>query len=122
LHPRIEQFLTLLLHFAEGDYSSALESGGAIFSNFIDPEGRFYWVRHLGKMGDVDRALSELERVVADGYFCASTFASDPWLAALRTRPEFEAIQRDATERRARAVAVFREAGGPQLLGDEEIA
>jgi hypothetical protein len=73
-------------------------------------------------MGEVDRALGELQRVVAGGYFCASTFALDPWLAPLRVRPEFEAIQREANQRRAGALAVFREAGGSQLLGDEEAA
>jgi serine/threonine protein kinase/tetratricopeptide (TPR) repeat protein len=122
MHARIAQFLRLLLNFAKGQHAKALEEGGTMFSDFTDPEGRYYWVRHLSQMGELDRALSELPRVIAGGYFCASTLAADPWLAPLRTRREFDAIRRDAIERRNDALAAFRDSGGSELLGAEEAA
>jgi hypothetical protein len=93
-----------------------------MFADFIDPEGRFYWVRQLSHLGEVDVALNELRRVVAGGYFCAPSLSTDPWLAALRSRPEFEAIRRDAEQKRQGALAAFREAGGQELLGADEPA
>jgi TolB-like protein/predicted Ser/Thr protein kinase len=120
MHARIAQFLRILLLEAEGQRALLLEEGRTMFADFIDPEGRFYWARHLNQMGELDLGLGELRRAVAGGYFCASTLRTDPWLAALRARPEFEEIRRDAEERRRGALAAFREAGGAELLDADE--
>jgi hypothetical protein len=120
LHPRIAQFLRMLLLMAEGDGGAFLEEGRQIFRDFIDPEGRFYWVRYLAQVGELDTALKELQRVVAGGYYCASSFAADAWLEPLRSRPEFAAILRDAGQRRREALHVFQACGGNELVGAEE--
>ena len=122
MHPRIARFLQFLLHFAEGRTAAAYEEATPLFADFIDPEGRFYWVRHLSQMGRLDQALSELQRTVAGGYFCAPSLAIDPWLAPLRSQPQFEGIRREAEQRRQSALAAFRNAGGPKILGDSEPA
>jgi hypothetical protein len=97
-----------------------LEEGRELFADFVDPEGRFYWVRHLAQIGEVDSALRELQGVVSSGYFCPFALQKDAWLEPLRSRTEFEVILQDAGQRRRDAVAVFRDAGGPELLGAEE--
>lgn len=120
LHPRIAQFLRMLILIAEGNGRVFLEEGREIFVNFTDPEGRFYWVRYLAQVGEVEAALEELRGVVAGGYYCASTLSVDPWLDPLRSLPEFEAILRDATQRRGEALEVFRVSGGKELIGVDE--
>jgi serine/threonine protein kinase/tetratricopeptide (TPR) repeat protein len=122
MHPRIARFLQFLLHIAEGRNAAAFEEGAPMFADFIDPEGRFYWVRHLSQMGKLDLALSELQRAVAGGYFCAPSLVTDPWLAPLRSHPRFEGIRREAEQRRQSALAAFRNSGGPEILGDTEPA
>jgi TolB-like protein/predicted Ser/Thr protein kinase len=122
MHPRIARFLQFLLHFAEGRTAAAYEEAAPMFADFIDPEGRFYWVRHLSQMGRLDQALSELQRAVAGGYFCAPSLAIDPWLAPLRSQPQFEGIRREAEQRRQSALAAFHNAGGSKILGDSEPA
>jgi hypothetical protein len=114
--------MQFLLHFAEGRNAAAFEEAAPLFADFIDPEGRFYWVRHLSQMGRLDQALSELQRAVAGGYFCAPSLATDPWLAPLRSQPQFEGIRREAEQRRQSALAAFRVSGGPKILGDIEPA
>jgi tetratricopeptide (TPR) repeat protein len=120
LHPRVVQFLRMLGLLAEGESDVALEVGRSIFTDFVDPEGRFYWARHLAQLGDVDKALRELQSVVSNGYFCGPALKKDAWFDPLRSRPEFAAILNDAEQRRSAAVAAFRNSGGPELLGVEE--
>jgi eukaryotic-like serine/threonine-protein kinase len=120
LHPRIAQFLRLLLLHAEGRTETLLEQGGLMFSDFIDPEGRFYWVRHLSRMGRADLALAELRGVIQGGYFCAPTLERDPWLDPLRPLPVFQALLAEATARRQAALRAYQQAGGEQLLGAEQ--
>jgi serine/threonine protein kinase/tetratricopeptide (TPR) repeat protein len=120
LHPRIARILRMLQLIAEGQSDTLLEEGRELFADFVDPEGRFYWVRHLAQIGEVDSALRELQGVVSSGYFCPFALQKDAWLEPLRSRTEFEVILQDAGQRRRDAVAVFRDAGGPELLGAEE--
>jgi hypothetical protein len=117
---RIAQFMRLLLLFVEGKYAEILETGEALFRDFVDPEGHYYWARQLCQIGEPELALQGLRRVVAGGYFCAPTLASDPWLEPLRNRPEFEAIRSEAEDRRRAALEVFRDSGGTDLLGVDE--
>ncbi len=46
-----------------------------------------------------------------------SFFARDPWLDGPRGQLEFKAILRRAEERYRHAVAAYRQADGPRLLG-----
>jgi hypothetical protein len=119
---RIVQLMNLLLAFAEEKYDNVVETGQALFGDFIDPEGHFYWARHLSRMGEQDLALAELRRSIAGGYFCAQTLTIDPWLEPLRAQPEFAEIRSEAAHKRRAALEAFCDAGGPELLGVSEPA
>jgi serine/threonine protein kinase len=114
---RIAQFLHLLMQFAEAPNAGQIIESKTIFGSFGDPEGRFYWIRHLSHVGETEMALAELRQVVRDGYFCAPTLRQDPWFDPLRSRSEFTEILHEAESRMQEARADFQQAGGEELLG-----
>ncbi len=120
VHPRIAQFLHMLLLIAEGNAGAFLAEGSQIFADFTDPEGRFYWVRYLAQVGEVEMALKELQRVVTGGYYCAPTLAIDPGMDPLRSLSEFKAILENAEQRRGEALEAYQASGGTELVGAEE--
>jgi hypothetical protein len=63
-----------------------------------------------------ERALKILSRVIDSGYLCGSALSRDPWLASLRSLPDYSELLHIADQRRSQAHAGFLEAGGPQLL------
>jgi hypothetical protein len=82
-----------------------------------DPEAMFQEGWLLCDAGDHERGFACLRRSVAKGYFAADTLATRPSFDALRADPAFDALRADADSGRARALAMFREAGGERLLG-----
>ena len=86
-------------------------------AGFHDPEGIQICVRNLAFAGEVDYALALLERVVEGGFHSPSTLIRDPWLDALRGRPEFLRCLRQAEAGHARAAAAYLQAGGARILG-----
>jgi serine/threonine protein kinase/tetratricopeptide (TPR) repeat protein len=82
-----------------------------------DPCGAYYMTRQLARLGDRDRSLAMLRRVVEGGFFVPSFMARDPWLDSLRGEPEFQRIAQLAEERHAEARRTFVEAGGDRILG-----
>jgi hypothetical protein len=68
-------------------------------------------------VGETDRALTLLERVVASNYGCDESLVRDPWLEALQSEERFLAVVEESRQRRARARAMYLDAGGPALLG-----
>ncbi len=84
---------------------------------FEDPEAIFQEGWFLCDVGQHERGLEFLQRGVAGGYFVAPTLKRWPQFDALRGHPEFEKLLAEAEAGRARALAAFRESGGPLLLG-----
>ena len=82
-----------------------------------DPEAIFQQAWIYADLGEHARALPELEKAVAKGYFVAPTLATRPQFDALRGEPRFAALLAQAEAGRARALAAFREAGGERLIG-----
>jgi hypothetical protein len=103
----------------EGDLERCLAASRKVLdSRFRDSEGLYFLVRNLAHVGEVDLAISTLdERVVSRGYWCAETFARDPWLAPLAQYPGFEATLLRAREGHEAAKRAYVSAGGPGLLG-----
>jgi eukaryotic-like serine/threonine-protein kinase len=82
-----------------------------------DPEGRYYVARHLIHLGETERGLVVLSRVVDDGFFCLPALTRDPWLDPVRTSSAFADIARKAEARHRRAVISFLSSEGDRVLG-----
>jgi TolB-like protein len=85
--------------------------------NFPDGELHFYVARLLARCGEVDLSIEVLDRSVSFGFFPATAFERDPWLAPARPDPEFQAVCERARQRQLNAVEAFDAAGGYQLMG-----
>jgi len=103
----------------------ALEGRGALVvevshrlpaTGFHDPEGLYFIGRALAYVGETERALALLARVVDGGFHVPQILRTDPWLTSIRAVPEFEELVRRAEEGRAASSAAFLAAGGPSLL------
>ena len=82
-----------------------------------DPEAIFQEGLLLCDVGEYERALPELQRAVAKGYFVAPTLSRRRQFDPLRSDPAFQALMEEAAAGRQRALAAFGEAGGEKLLG-----
>jgi pentatricopeptide repeat protein len=101
-----------------GDREACLESVDKLLvSTFRDPEGRFYLVRNLCRVGELDRAVSVLAEVVERGFHPLGILDKDPWLEPLRDHPRMPEVIRRLEEGIAAARTSYTEAGGPALLG-----
>lgn len=86
-------------------------------AHWPDPEGRYYLATFLGTLGHTDRALSELNRCLDDGFILYRLLASDPNLDCLRNVPGFSALCERAAARYGDACVAFADAGGQRLFG-----
>jgi serine/threonine protein kinase len=108
----------MLLAAIEGRREDAVAlSERSLNSGFHDPEGFYLTARCLARVGETDRALTLLERVVASNYGCDESLVRDPWLETLQSEERFLAVVEESRQRRARARAMYLDAGGPALLG-----
>jgi hypothetical protein len=72
----------------------------------------------LAYFGERARALAVFNLSLERGFIIYRILTrEDPWLAALRSSPEFDDLLQRAESRYRAASAAFREAGGEQLLG-----
>jgi TolB-like protein/predicted Ser/Thr protein kinase len=111
-------YLTSLRALLEGKREESLEASAEFQkSTFRDPEGIFYFARHLSYMRQEDEALETLAHSIDSGFFCYPAMVRDPWLDPLRSRPEFTAILRKCQQLHREASAAFLSFGGDKLLG-----
>ncbi len=106
----------------EGDRERGLAAAREALQHVGDPEGRFYAVRHIARLGDAEGALAHLEQLLGRGYCCAHQLRDDPWLASVRELPEFAEISARAEAAIQQAAADFIAAGGPQVVGPIAVA
>ena len=115
---RFRDFVTAARTLLEGNPAESIAAVGRVVkSDFRDPEGLFYLSRHLAHLGETAPALELLERVVAGGFFCYPAMARDPWLDALRRKPVFLKVLRQAESQHQRARVAFERLGGDRILG-----
>jgi hypothetical protein len=88
-----------------------------VVATFPDPEGHFYNLLMLSRLGDWDRAVEILSGAVDRGFFPYETFARHAWLDPARGREDFKAVLQRAQQRHERAKAEYSAAGGEGLLG-----
>jgi len=86
-------------------------------SSFHDPEGLFFDVRNLVRVGEHEHALSSLADVVRRGFFCWQTLESDAWLEPVRATAKFASILAAARAGSDEAARAYDKAGGTLLLG-----
>jgi serine/threonine protein kinase len=86
-------------------------------SSFRDPEGFYFVARGAARVGLTDLAFDVLEEVVAGGFHCPQTMASDPWLDSIRDDRRFLELHQRADAGRRRAMTIFFDAEGDKLLG-----
>ncbi|MNC86277.1 hypothetical protein D3C83_19240 [compost metagenome] len=102
----------------EGRHDDVLRhTHSVIGSGFADHEVFFHWAGALAGAGDPDGALGLLERAIDGGFHPADTLARDRRFDPLRALPDFRHLLARAAERQQEALALFREADGPRLLG-----
>ncbi len=111
-------FMISLRALLEGDRELSLKASDELINGgFKDPEGKYYLARQLAYLNDAGRATLVLKSTVDGGYFCYPQIASDPWLDPIRGHAEFKQILHTAQTRHQEAIEVFRNDGGPSLLG-----
>jgi TolB-like protein/predicted Ser/Thr protein kinase len=111
-------YLTSLRALLEGKREESFEANAEIRkSTFRDPEGIFYFARHLSYLRQEDEALETLSHSIDNGFFCYPAMVRDPWLDPLRSRPEFTEILRKCQQLHREASAAFLSFGGDTLLG-----
>lgn len=82
----------------------------------FDPEGLYFAARALVRIGEQDRGVAMLERIVERGFFCVPAFVRDPWLDPVRSESRFARLVRRAEERSRDAESEFRRLEGHRLL------
>ncbi len=86
-------------------------------ANFPDPEGKYYSARSMARIGEIDLAISELEKAERGGFFCYPFFVRDPWVDPLRGDSRFVEILRRAEARMHDAQRAFDAHPGSRVLG-----
>jgi hypothetical protein len=82
-----------------------------------DPESLYFCARNTARVGETDRALDLLARVVHGGFHNAAAFRRDPWFDPLRRDPRFAALLAEADAGQASSREALRAAGGDGVLG-----
>lgn len=113
--PVMRLLLDVLRAMEAQDAALAGERLRAIAGVHTDPEALFMYGTVLASLGERG-AVPTLTRAVGGGFWAAEAF-DHPWLASVRNRPEIEALRARAEEGQGMAERVFRESGGPELLG-----
>jgi len=86
-------YLTSLRALLEGNRQESLAASDELrTATFRDPEGIYYLARQLSFLGEQEQALEILSRAIENGFFCYPAMVRDPWLDAIRARPEFTAL------------------------------
>jgi TolB-like protein len=99
-----------------GDHEDARDKLRIAAESHTDPEALFLYGSAQATLGDVTGAASALGRAVGGG-FCVPEAFDHPWLADVRDGADVRALRERAEAAKAEALRVFREAGGPGLLG-----
>jgi len=95
-----------LLWTLAGDHDAALRAIDIIANHNNDPEALYYMARSYARIGEHEKALALLERVVRS-FFPATAYQHDPWLDPLRASKRFEAVVVEALRRNDEARSVF---------------
>ena len=111
-------FLTSMRALLEGNREESLRASEELMNaTFRDPEGLYYQARQLSYLGADNWALEMFSRAVNNGFFCYQSFARDPWLDHLRSKPAFSATMRKAAHQHQQAARILSSSAVGTLLG-----
>lgn len=115
----VERFVVAMRTLLEGPRAEAIKYSEEFLRSWFDhdPCGVYYIARGLALLGAHDSAMRGIGRAVERGFFCATLLKGDPWLEALRGRPDFKAVVGLAETRVRAAQEAFRSEGGDRILG-----
>jgi serine/threonine protein kinase len=113
--PRARDYLFALRALLDNNREGSLDALNRVTIN-PDPESLFYVARTFARLGEVERALQELERATA-AFFCHPILVQDPWLDPLRGDSRFLRLLRALEEKHRQAVTMFTDQGGERVLG-----
>lgn len=82
-----------------------------------DPEHWFVWTTRLALIHEREMTLKGLREAIGGNFCCHEFVITDAGFDFLRSDPEFQRLIEDSKKRHRRAAALFREAGGEELLG-----
>jgi eukaryotic-like serine/threonine-protein kinase len=114
--PVADAYVASLRALLEGRRDDSIGVAHRLLETLRDAEGRYYLVRQLAYLGERDTALTQLRRVIDDGFYPVSTFLHDQWLATVREAPGFAAVLQHARRRHDAARATWIECDGDALL------
>lgn len=110
-------FVVAVKELVSGRFSESADALMKAQSAFGDPEAFYYAARHFARIGYVEASVDALKTSLQGGYVCARQLVEDPWLEPVRSHAAFGAMLELARSRHDEAVAAFRDAEGPRLLG-----
>jgi tetratricopeptide (TPR) repeat protein len=113
-------FLVSLRYLLRGDRARSVEWFRRAARGVLqDAEVLFYMGRQLAYLEERTDALDALRGAVTRGYFAAEAFERDPWLASLRSTPEFGALCDRARREQRGARDALASAGLYSTLGSK---
>jgi hypothetical protein len=113
---RVRCYIASLRALLEGHRDESLRALDKAVLSQVDAEAKYYVARTYARLGERDRAMREMKRVIDGGFLCYETFVSDPWLNVLRSDARLAALVDAAQCRSARAESAFVCGGGGTLL------
>jgi serine/threonine protein kinase/tetratricopeptide (TPR) repeat protein len=114
--PVVQRIHDVVHAFIDGDHERARRALWTTAEAHTDPEALFIYGSALAHVGDVERAVTVLTRSVRGGFLVPEAWRH-PWVVGLLDRDDVASFVAAAEAARAEALRVFREAGGPELLG-----
>jgi len=101
----------------EGAPGECVRLATQAFELWPDPEGRYYLSTYVTRFGEYDRAVTELNRCLDDGFVHYRLLQRDPELEMLRGHPGFPPLLARSADRYRDACLAFADAGGQRLFG-----
>ena len=120
MNPSIQHALRALRAVVNEDRAAARAALEQIDPELLletDPEFLYCVSTWFVPAGDVERALSLIEKAVQRGFFCYPWTMRDSLLDPLRTTTEFQTLLAQMEARHRDALAAFAKAGGYDVLG-----
>ncbi len=117
LAPTLRAYQEVLQAIIGDDREAAIAGLERAVGSHPDPEAQYLFALDLARLGRPQRALTILNQCLDAGYVLPKALERDPGFEGLVADAAFEDLLLAAQAERIESAQVFREAGGPALLG-----